>query len=126
LQQCIEKGKQNNVAVKLAEQSLETRQKIAQSSKNNILPKVDFLGGYNYIGEPIRVNLQQVKDGIVEGSASQSAYSANAAYQQITGNPLPQQVQNVIIRLQKISSVRCIPITILPLPNRVIFLPESL
>lgn len=101
LQQCIEKGKQNNVAVKLAEQSLETRQKIAQSSKNNILPKVDFLGGYNYIGEPIRVNLQQVKDGIVEGSASQSAYSANAAYQQITGNPLPQQVQNVIYQTSK-------------------------
>ena len=101
LKECIEKGKQNNTAVKLAEQSLETRQQLLQSSKNNNLPKVDFLGGYNYIGEPIRINMQQVKDGIVEGSANQSANSANAVYQQITGNPLPQQVQNVIYQTSK-------------------------
>lgn len=101
LKQCIEKGKQNNVIIKLAEQSLETREKLLQSNKNNGLPKVDFLGGYNYIGEPIKVNLQQVKDGIVEGSANQSVYSANAAYQQITGNPLSQQVQDVIYQTSK-------------------------
>jgi len=101
LKECIEKGKQNNVVIKLAEQSLETREKLLQSNKNNSLPKVDFLGGYNYIGEPIKINLQQVKDGIVEGSAIQSAASANAVYQQITGNPLPQQVQNVIYQTSK-------------------------
>lgn len=101
LRQCIEKGKQNNVVIKLAEQSLETREKLLQSNKNNNLPKVDFLGGYNYIGEPIKVNLQQVKDGIVEGSATQSASSANTVHQQITGNPLPQQVQNVIYQTSK-------------------------
>lgn len=101
LRQCIEKGKQNNVIIKLAEQSLETREKLLQSNKNNILPKVDLLGGYNYIGEPIKVNLQQVKDGIVEGSANQSVYSANAAYQQITGNQLSQQVQDVIYQTSK-------------------------
>ena len=67
LKECIEKGKQNNVIIKLAEQSLQTREKLLQSNKNNNLPKVDFLGGYNYIGEPIKINLQQVKDGIVEG-----------------------------------------------------------
>lgn len=101
LKQCIEKGKQNNVIIKLAEQSLETREKLLQSNKNNSLPKVDLLGGYNYIGEPIKVNLQQVKDGIVEGSANQSVYSANAAYQQITGNQLSQQVQDVIYQTSK-------------------------
>lgn len=101
LKECIEKGKQNNVIIKLAEQSLQTREKLLQSNKNNNLPKVDFLGGYNYIGEPIKINLQQVKDGIVEGSATQSAASANTVYQQITGNPLPQQVQNVIYQTSK-------------------------
>ena len=101
LKECIEKGKQNNVIIKLAEQSLQTREKLLQSNKNNNLPKVDFLGGYNYIGVPIKINLQQVKDGIVEGSATQSAASANTVYQQITGNPLPQQVQNVIYQTSK-------------------------
>lgn len=97
----MEKAQQNNTAVKLAEQSLETRQKFLESSKNNGLPKLDLLAGYNYIGEPLRVNLQQVKDGIVEGSANQAVYSANTAYQQITGNPLSQQVQNVIYQTSK-------------------------
>ncbi len=97
----MEKAQQNNTAVKLAEQSLETRQKLLESSKNNGLPKLDLLAGYNYIGEPLRVNLQQVKDGIVEGSANQAVYSANTAYQQITGNPLSQQVQNVIYQTSK-------------------------
>ncbi len=101
LKQCIEKAHQNNSVVKLAEQSLETRQQLLESNKNNGLPKVDLLAGYNYIGEPIKINLQQVKDGIVEGSATQSASSANAVYQQITGNPLPQQVQNVIYQTSK-------------------------
>ncbi len=101
LQYCIEKAQQNNTVIKLAEQSLETRQKLLASSKNNGLPKLDLLAGYNYIGEPLRINLQQVKDGVVEGSAGQAVYSANTVYQQITGNPLSQQVQNVIYQTSK-------------------------
>ena len=119
MKECIEKGKQNNVIIKLAEQSLQTREKLLQSNKNNNLPKVDFLGGYNYIGVPIKINLQQVKDGIVEGSATQSAASANTVYQQITGNPLPQQVQNVIYQTSKDISAQFIPITIRQLQNKV-------
>lgn len=101
LQYCIEKAHQNNTVVKLAEQSLETRQKLFKSTQNNGLPKLDLLAGYNYIGEPLRVNLQQVKDGIVEGSANQAVYSANTAYQQVTGNQLSQQVQDVIYQTSK-------------------------
>ncbi|UMQ42330.1 TolC family protein [Chryseobacterium sp. Y16C] len=101
LQQCINNAIKNNTAIKLAEQSLETREKLVKSNKNNNLPKVDLLGGYNYIGEPIKINLQQVKGGIVEGSAKQSVSSANTFYQQITGNPLPQTVQDVIYQTSK-------------------------
>lgn len=101
LKQCIEIAKQNNIVVKLAEQSLETRQELLQSNQNNYLPKVDFLGGYNYLGEPLKINLQQVKDGIVEGSANQSVYTANSAFQQITGNELSQQVKDVIYQTSK-------------------------
>ncbi|PZU19748.1 MAG: TolC family protein, partial [Chryseobacterium sp.] len=101
LQQCINNALKNNSAIKLAEQSLETREKLVQSNKNNNLPKVDLLGGYNYIGEPIKINLQQVKGGIVEGSAQQSVSSANSVYQQITGNALPQTVQDVIYQTSK-------------------------
>ncbi|MBV6880754.1 TolC family protein [Epilithonimonas ginsengisoli] len=101
LKQCIDKSQENNSVIKLAEQSLETREKLLQSNKNNYLPKVDLLAGYNYIGEPLRVNLQQVKDGIVEGTANQSVYAANSVFQQITGQPLTQQIQDVIYQTSK-------------------------
>lgn len=101
LKQCIDKAQENNSVIKLAEQSLETREKLLQSNKNNYLPKVDLLAGYNYIGEPLRVNLQQVKDGIVEGTANQSVYAANSVFQQITGQPLTQQIQDVIYQTSK-------------------------
>ncbi|WP_312900086.1 TolC family protein [Chryseobacterium taichungense] len=101
LRYCIEKAQQNNTVVKLAGQSLETRQKLFKATQNNGLPKLDLLAGYNYIGEPLRVNLQQVKDGIVEGSANQAVYSANTVYQQVTGNQLSQQVQDVIYQTSK-------------------------
>ncbi|WP_164467997.1 TolC family protein [Epilithonimonas vandammei] len=49
----------------------------------------------------MRVNLQQVKDGIVEGTANQSVYAANSVFQQITGQPLTQQIQDVIYQTSK-------------------------
>ncbi len=101
LLECIEKAKENNPTVKIARQSLETREKLAQSDKNNMLPKVDLLAGYNYLGEPIQVNLQQVKESIVEGTANQSVYSASTIYQQITGQPLSQQIQDIIYQTSK-------------------------
>lgn len=49
----------------------------------------------------MRVNLQQVKEGIVEGTANQSVYAANSVFQQITGQPLTQQIQDVIYQTSK-------------------------
>lgn len=101
LSECIEKAGQNNTLVKIAKQSLETREKLLESNKNNYLPKVDLLGGYNYIGKPIEVNLQQVKEGIVEGTANQNLNTANTIFQQITGNQLPQSIQDVVYQTSK-------------------------
>lgn len=101
LAQCIEKAQQNNTVVQLARQSLETREQLQKASKNNSLPKVDLLAGYNYLGEPLKINLQQVKEGIVDGTANQSVFAANTVYQQITGNPLPQQIQQVIYQTSR-------------------------
>jgi outer membrane protein TolC len=73
LKNCIEKAKTNNTAIALAKQSVETNQQQYAGSKKNMLPKVDLLAGFNHLGKPMEVNLQQTKDGIVEGSAQQSA-----------------------------------------------------
>jgi outer membrane protein TolC len=96
LKNCIEKAKTNNTAIALAKQSVETNQQQYAGSKKNMLPKVDLLAGFNHLGKPMEVNLQQTKDGIVEGSAQQSAAAASTIYEQITGNPLNQNVRDMI------------------------------
>ena len=96
LKDCIARAKENNTAIELAKQSVETRKEQLAGSKKNILPKVDLLAGYNYLGKPLEVNLQQTKDGIVEGSALQSANAAATIYEQITGNPLNQNIRDLI------------------------------
>lgn len=101
LKDCISRAAENNTAIRIARQSLETRQKLENATQDNALPKVDLLAGYNYLGEPIKVNLQQVKDGIVEGTASQSVSSANTIYSAITGNQLPQTIQDIIYKTSR-------------------------
>ncbi|WP_349318219.1 TolC family protein [Chitinophaga sp. MM2321] len=96
LKECYQLAKQGNTLVKQAERSLQAREYSLQAENRSYYPKVDLLAGYNYLGKPLEINLQQVKDGVVEGSAAQSANTANTVYQQITGQPLPQGVQDVI------------------------------
>lgn len=107
LKDCIQRAKENNTAITIAKQSVETQKEQYDGSKKNVLPKVDLLAGYNHLGKPLQVNLQQVKEGIVEGSALQAANSASTIYQQITGNVLNSDVRNLIYQTSRdiISSV---------------------
>jgi outer membrane protein TolC len=66
-----------------------------------MLPKVDLLAGYNYLSNPLTINLQAVKDGVVLGSSQQSIYTANEVYRQITGQNLPGPVQQEIYNTSK-------------------------
>ena len=101
LKECIAKATESNTAIALSKQSVETNKKQYEGSKKNILPKIDLLAGYNYLGKPIEINLQQTKDGIVEGSAQQSANAAATIYEQITGNPLNQNVRDMIYQTSR-------------------------
>ncbi len=101
LKDCIAQASENNTAILLAKQSMETRREQYNGSKKNNLPKIDVLAGYNYLGKPLEINLQQVKDGIVEGSALQSANAAASIFQEITGNPLNQNVRDLIYQSSK-------------------------
>ncbi|MGX5818823.1 TolC family protein [Chitinophaga lutea] len=96
LADCFRLSRSRNIAVEQARRSLSARQYQLKSEQATYMPKVDLLAGYNYLSKPLEINLQQVKDGIVEGSSQQATNAANTVYQQITGNPLPQNVQDVI------------------------------
>ncbi|MBS1549635.1 MAG: TolC family protein [Bacteroidetes bacterium] len=101
LKDCITKAMESNTSITLAKQSVETNKEQYEGSRKNMLPKVDLLAGYNYLGKPLEVNLQQTKDGIVEGSALQSANAASTIYEQITGNPLNANVWDMIYQTSR-------------------------
>ncbi|WP_343307166.1 TolC family protein [Chitinophaga niabensis] len=101
LADCFRIARNKNLAVEQARRSLQARQYQLKAEQSTYFPKVDLLAGYNYLSQPLEVNLQQVKNGIVEGSSQQSVSTANSVYQQITGNPLPQPVQDGIYNTTK-------------------------
>lgn len=96
LQECYDMAAQKNTLIMQAKHALKASEYNLEAEKRSYFPKVDLLAGYNYLGKPLEINLQQVKDGIVEGSSQQSVNTANEVFNQITGQHLPQQVQDRI------------------------------
>lgn len=101
LEECFRLARQRNIALEQARRSLDARQHQLKAEQATYFPKLDLLAGYNYLSRPLEVNLQQVKDGIVEGSSRQSVSAANTVYREITGNDLPQPVQDGIYNTSK-------------------------
>lgn len=101
LKECIRLAEENNTSVELARQSVNTRKQLFERSKKNILPTVDLLAGFNHLSDPLQINLGQVRDGIIEGTAQQTTSAAANIYQDITGNPLDSEIQNQIYQTSK-------------------------
>lgn len=96
LEECFSLARNNNLLIKQAGVSLKAREYALQAEKQSYLPKIDLLAGYNYLSKPLEINLQQVKDGILEGSSRQAVNTANEVFKSITGNDLSQNAQNII------------------------------
>ncbi|RFS18872.1 TolC family protein [Chitinophaga silvatica] len=101
LKDCYQLAKQNNSVVQQAQKSLQAREFSLQAENRAYYPNLDLLAGYNYLSKPLKINLQQVKDGVVNGSSAQSVNTANTVFQEITGQPLPQNVQDAIYNASK-------------------------
>ncbi len=96
LQRCLAIASENNLSVKQAKSALLSSQYNLQAEKKSYLPKVDLLSSYTYLSSPLTVNLETVRDGIVEGSSRQSVNVANEVFKEVTGNDLSQAVQDRI------------------------------
>ncbi|MDP5201911.1 TolC family protein [Flavobacterium sp. DG2-3] len=101
LEYCFATAKENNITLKQAQSGLKTVQYNLQAEKNSYFPKIDLLSSYTYLSSPLTINLQTVKDGIVEGSSKQSVNTANQIFNEITGNNLPQAAQDRIYNTSK-------------------------
>jgi len=96
LQSCFSLARNNNPLIKQSQHAVQAKKYALTAERLSMLPKVDLLAGYNYLSNPLTINLQAVKDGVVLGSSRQSVYTANEVYRQITGVDLPGPVQQEI------------------------------
>ncbi|WP_432709341.1 TolC family protein [Pedobacter sp.] len=101
LEECLRIAGENNLSVKQAKSALLSSQYNLKAEKKSYLPKVDLLSSYTYLSSPLEVNLQTVRDGIVEGSSRQSVSAANEVFKEIIGSELPQAAQERIYGLSK-------------------------
>lgn len=101
LEDCFNLARQNNMSLRQAKSALLSGQYNLQAEKKSYLPKVDLLSSYSYLSNPLTVNLQQVKDGIVEGSSRQNVNAVKEVFKEITGNDLSQTVQDRIYNASK-------------------------
>ncbi len=101
LQQCLAIASENSVSIKQARSSLLASQFNLEAEKKSYLPKVDLLSSYTYLSSPLTVNLQAVRDGVVEGSSLQSVNTANEVFKEITGNDLSADAQDRIYNASK-------------------------
>ncbi|MCK7554461.1 TolC family protein [Chitinophaga sedimenti] len=101
LDECFRLARERNVSIEQARRSLTARQYQLKAEEVTYLPKVDLLAGYNYLGKPLEVNLQTVRNGIVNGSSAQSTAAAAEVYKEIIGSDMPQTVQDRIHDLSR-------------------------
>ncbi|MEJ2901468.1 TolC family protein [Pedobacter panaciterrae] len=101
LETCFNLARDHNMTLRQAKSALLSSQYNLQAEKKSYLPKVDLLSSYTYLSSPLTVNLQTVKDGIVEGSSKQSVNAANEVFKEVTGNDLSQAAQDRIYNASK-------------------------
>ncbi|MCX6277334.1 MAG: TolC family protein [Bacteroidetes bacterium] len=101
LQTCFSIAQKNNLLIRQSQHSILSRKYALAAERLSILPSVDLLAGYNYLSNPLTINLQTVKNGVVLGSSQQSVYAANEVYRQITGENLPGPAQQEIYNTSK-------------------------
>ncbi|WP_214225411.1 TolC family protein [Pedobacter sp. B4-66] len=101
LETCFNLAREHNITLRQAKSALLSSQYNLQAEKKSYLPKVDLLSSYTYLSSPLTVNLQTVKDGVVEGSSRQSVNAANEAFKEVTGTDLSQAAQDRIYNASK-------------------------
>lgn len=101
LKECFQIAKEKNIIINQTKASLLGREYNLAAEKQRYLPKIDALGSYTYLSRPLEINLQTVRQGVVEGSSKQAVNTANSIYQEITGNNLPQSAQDKIYNSSK-------------------------
>ncbi len=101
LENCFRIAEGQNILIQQTHVSLSARQYNLAAEKMNYLPKLDALASYTYLSRPLEINLQTVRNGVVEGSSLQAVNAANSVFREITGSDLSQASQDRIYNSSK-------------------------
>jgi outer membrane protein TolC len=101
LQDCFRIAASKNILVQQSKSSLLRARYNLGVEKQRFVPKIDALASYTYLSRPLEINLQTVRNGILDGSSKQAVNAANSVFQEITGNQLSQPVQDKIYNTSK-------------------------
>lgn len=86
----------SNTSIKRGNQAIQTKKLNYQAAKLSVLPKLNLVGTYQYLSNPLTINLQTVREGIIDGTSTQNVNAANKVYNEITGNNLSSAAQDAI------------------------------
>lgn len=96
LQSVIEYGLNESVTIKQSSLLIQSQQKQSQSIKSRYFPKIDLFGSYSYLGEPLEIDLQDVRTSMIQGLSTQYVRGEDRLQQEITGQGLTDAQKKVL------------------------------
>ncbi len=98
LEDCFRLAAANNLTLQQAHSTLRASELNLKAERRSYLPKVDLLSSYTLLSQPLEINFQEARSGIIDGSSRQSVNAANEVFRSITGTDLSQSAQDRIFQ----------------------------
>ena len=96
LEQLFKMANDNSLTLERGRMSISFKEQMLKAQNAAFYPKVDFLSGYYYLSDPLEINVQTLKPGVVNGVTDLNLQIANDFYGEITGYPLPEPLANKV------------------------------
>lgn len=71
LETLFQLAEKNNTTLQISEQAVKTQQYRLKATQLAFLPDLHLTSAYTYLGKPLQIDLQDMKESIVEGTSKQ-------------------------------------------------------
>lgn len=96
LETLFQLAEKNNTTLQISEQAVKTQQYRLKAAQLAFLPDLHLTSAYTYLGKPLQMDLQDMKESIVEGTSKQNVQLADKLYTDLTGNGLSDNAKQTI------------------------------
>ena len=81
----------HSTSIKRSEMGLKVSDKNREASNLNFLPKIDLFASYSYLGDPLTIDLDQVRTSTINGISAQGVVAEDRLQETVTGQGLTDQ-----------------------------------